>query len=110
MVRSTSIKIQKSLNGNLTQRVVRDGYGMKGKSKWIVEAVIKFLALEDYPYYVHLADDVDNLEDVLCIRFPIEMYQKIDEAVIRIRKDYPAMEAVQSHLIRASIMQRLIRA
>ncbi len=35
--------------------------------------------------------------------------KKLDQAIIKVRRQYPAMEGVKSNLIRASIMQRLIR-
>jgi metal-responsive CopG/Arc/MetJ family transcriptional regulator len=108
-MRNTSIKIQKTLNYNLLERVIRDGYGMRGKSKWIAEAIEKFLEIKNYPYLVNIAVEVSNLEEIISIRLPQDLFQRIEEAVITTRKEYPAMEAVQSHLIRSSIMQRLIR-
>ena len=32
----------------MQQRIISDGYGMRGKSKWIVEAIESFLKLDDY--------------------------------------------------------------
>ena len=40
---------------------------------------------------------------------PDELMFRIDRAIIEVRRQYPAMEGVKSNLIRASIMQRLIR-
>lgn len=105
----TSIKLQKLLHFKMQQRVISDGYGMRGKSKWIVEAIESFLQLPDYPTLADIADDMDQLSDVISIRLPNELTAKIDGAVIEVRRHYPAMEGVKSNLIRASIMQRLIR-
>ncbi|OGT66130.1 MAG: hypothetical protein A3J38_03820 [Gammaproteobacteria bacterium RIFCSPHIGHO2_12_FULL_45_9] len=106
----TSIKLQKRLHLQLQRHVIDDGYGMRGKSKWIVEAIESFLTLSDYPTLVDIAEDMDQLSDVICIRLPEEMVLRIEQAVIHIRKQYPSIEGVKSNLIRASIIQRLLRA
>jgi metal-responsive CopG/Arc/MetJ family transcriptional regulator len=105
----TSIKLQKLLHFKMQQRVISDGYGMRGKSKWIVEAIETFLQLPDYPTLADIAGDMDRLSEVVSIRLPDDLLLKIDHAVIEVRRYYPAMEGVKSNLIRASIMQRLIR-
>lgn len=105
----TSIKVQKKLHYKMQQRIISDGYGMRGKSRWIVEAVESFFQLPDYPTLVDIAGDMDQLTEVISIRLPEHLMDKIDRAIIEIRRHYPAMEGVKSNLIRASIMQRLIR-
>lgn len=106
----TSIKLQKALHYKLQQQIISDGYGMRGKSKWIIEAVEDLLQIPDYPSLVDIAVDMDHLTDIVSIRFPETLTRKIDEAIINVRRKYPAMEAVKSNLVRASIMQRLIRS
>lgn len=105
----TSIKLQKKLHRRLQQRIIEDGYGMRGKSKWIVESVEALLTLSDYPTLVDIADDMDQLSDIVSIRLPEDLMLRIEKAVIHIRKQYPMIEGVKSNLIRASIMQRLLR-
>lgn len=105
----TSVKVQKNLHYNLQQRIISDGYGMRGKSKWIVEAIESFLNLPDYPTLADIAGDMDQFTEVISIRLPEELMSKIDKAIIEIRRHYPTIEGVKSNLIRASIIQRLIR-
>lgn len=105
----TSIKLQKKLHQRLQQRIISDGYGMRGKSRWITEAIESFLSLPDYPPMVDIADEMDQLSDVISIRLSDSLAHRMDEAVICIRRQYPAMEGVKSNLVRASIMQRMIR-
>ena len=105
----TSIKLQKLLHFKMQQRVISDGYGMRGKSKWIVEAIESFLQLSDFPTLTDIADDMDHLSEVISIRLTDDLMNKLDQAIIEVRRHYPAMEGVKSNLIRASIMQRLIR-
>src|SRR3990167_6777324 len=106
----TSIKLQKKLHYRLQQRIIEDGYGMRGKSKWIIESIEDFLQLMDYPTLVDIADDMDHLSDMVSIRIPEDLMMKIEKAVVHVRKQYPTIEGVKSNLIRASIIQRLIRA
>jgi metal-responsive CopG/Arc/MetJ family transcriptional regulator len=105
----TSIKLQKILHHKLQQRIINDGYGMRGKSQWIIEAIESFLSLPDYPDLVDIAGDMTQLSDLVSIRLPDVLMNKIDKAIIAVRKNYPAMEGVKSNLIRASIIQRLLR-
>ncbi|WP_147277484.1 hypothetical protein [Aquicella lusitana] len=105
----TSIKLQKNLHRRLQQRIIEDGYGMRGKSKWIIESIESLLTLADYPTLVDIADDMDQLSDIVSIRIPDHLMRRIDQAVIRVRKQYPTIEGVKSNLIRASIIQRLLR-
>ena len=105
----TSIKLQKNLHRQLQQRIIEDGYGMRGKSKWIIEAVESLLQLRDYPSLVEIAEDMDQLSDMVSIRLPENLMLKIEKAIVHIRKQYPMIEGVKSNLIRASIIQRLLR-
>src|SRR6476619_7199443 len=105
----TSIKLQKNLHRRLQQRIIEDGYGMRGKSKWIIESIEDLLMLSDYPTLVDIAEDMDQLSDMVSIRIPEDLMDRIEEAVFFVRKQYPTIEGVKSNLIRASIMQRLLR-
>ncbi|MDX1900645.1 MAG: hypothetical protein SFW66_01410 [Gammaproteobacteria bacterium] len=105
----TSVKLQKSLNFKLQQRIISDGYGMRGKSLWITEAIENFLQLPDYPALVDIAGEMANQSEILSIRLSENLANDMEKAVVKIRRQYPAMEGVKSNLVRASIMQRLIR-
>jgi hypothetical protein len=105
----TSIKVQKELHHALQQRIIADGYGMRGKSKWIIEAIEALLQLNDYPDLVEIAEDMGQFSDMISIRLPEDLILRIEQAIIRVRKQYPIIEGVKSNLIRASIIQRLLR-
>jgi hypothetical protein len=105
----TSIKLQKNLHRRLQQRIIEDGYGMRGKSKWIIESIESLLKIADYPTLVDIAEDMDQLNDIVSIRVPEDLMVCIEQAMVRVRKQYPMIEGVKSNLIRASIIQRLLR-
>lgn len=106
----TSIKLQKNLHRQLQQRIIEDGYGMRGKSKWIIESIETLLTLDDYPTFVDIAEDMDHLNEMVSIRMPEVLMNRIEHAVVNVRKHYPKLEGVKSNLIRASIIQRLLTA
>lgn len=105
----TSVKLQKKLHFTLQQCVVAEGYGMHGKSKWIIESIESLLEFEDFPSLVEIADVMENLDEVVSIRLPESLMTRMENAVITVRKQYPLIEGVKSNLIRASIIQRLLR-
>lgn len=105
----TSIKLQKKLHYKLQQQIIEDGYGMRGKSKWIIESIESLLELENYPTLVDIAEDMDHSSDMISIRMPEPVMDKIERAIVTVRKQYPTLEGVKSNIIRASIMQRLLR-
>lgn len=105
----TSAKIPKSTHQSMLEQIIRDGYGMRGKSKWICEAIERLLLLPNFPELVDIADVTEELTDIISIRLTEELLGKLDRGVIEVRKQYPVMEGVQSNIIRASIFQRLLR-
>src|SRR3990167_8678289 len=105
----TSIKLPSEMHKKLMRSVIDDGYGMHGKSRWVNEAIQEFLQLSDYIKMVDIAEDMDKLNELANFRVPLPLLQELDGAVLAIRKEYPLMEGVRSNIIRASILQKLIR-
>lgn len=108
--RSTSITIPGSLLIELETKIVSEGYGMKGKSQWICEAIEAFLQLpqSDVCELTGIADEMDKLNKRISLKLTDELVEKIDNALIEVRKKHPDLEGVKGKIIRASIIQRLI--
>lgn len=106
----TSIKLHYQLHYKLQQSVINNQYGMRGKNKWIVEAIEAFLRLPDYPHLVDIANYSNQQTVVMSLRLPEILMHQLDRAIIHVRRQFPAMEGVKSNLIRASIIQRLLRS
>ena len=104
----TSAKLASTVAQAMMEQVIKDGYGMRGKSRWITEAIENFLQLPDYRELVNIASEMEELDAVVSIRSPKELQNKIDKALVVVRIAYPKMEGVRSNIIRASILQRLI--
>ena len=89
-------------------RMFEEGYSLREKSKWISEAIEDFLQLKEYQTLVEMAELVDDLvkQEIIYITFEIE--EKMDEAIIKVRTQYPTVEGVKSLIVRASIVRRLV--
>ncbi|MFN3234139.1 MAG: hypothetical protein ACE365_01840 [Gammaproteobacteria bacterium] len=105
---TTTVKLPKSLHQKMMEQVICDGYGMRGKSKWMGEAIEDFLSLSNFPELVDIADDLENLSEIVSLRLSDPLARDLDQAVVRVRAEYPVLEGVKSNIIRASILQRLI--
>jgi len=105
----TSIKLPESIEKKMLQTVINDGYGMRGKSKWISEAIEGFLIIPNFYELVDIAAGMEHLSKAITLRLSEEQVKKLDNALIDVRRLYPNLEGVRSNIIRASIMQRLIR-
>lgn len=88
--------------------MLKEGYSMREKSKWMSEAIEDFLSLNEYHQLVALAELVDCLAKMDSIYVSMELSDKLDEAILEVRRKYPMLEGVKSLIIRASITRRLI--
>ncbi len=102
-----SVLIPKRLDDELMQRMISQGYGIRKKSLWICEAVTRLLGLGGYPNIIQY-EALAGLEKMVVFTASYELKQQLEDAIIKIRNKYPALEGVQSKIIRAAIMQRLI--
>lgn len=98
------------LQDEMRQRIIKEGYGMRGKSLWVAEAIERLLALSNFPELVLISDELKHLQKVETIAINKELRARLEAAIVTIRKAYPTVEGVQSRIIRTSILQRLLRA
>jgi hypothetical protein len=110
----TSLYIPKLMAQHLTEEVIKNGYGMRGKNKWLCEKLDNFLNFspDDYVEMVEASrprhgEIKQNV--LLTMRFPVKFENRIENMIEEIRQVYPHMEAVRSNIIRASIIQGLLR-
>lgn len=98
------------LQNELRRQVIHDGYGMRGKSKWVTEAVQQLLDHADYVSLSYLSDEMNGFDKTETITVDEELKNKLEKAILETRKHYPMLEGVQSRLLRTSIMQRILRS
>lgn len=105
----TTIKIPSAVRKAMLTKVVEDGYGLRGKSRWISEAIESLLEMDNFYEYVKIANEMTELTDTDIVQLSLEMKKKLEQALIKVRQHYPSLEGVQSCIIRSSIIQRLLR-
>lgn len=97
------------LQDELKQRVIQDGYDMKGKSKWVAEAIETLLQTTGFQDFVKINDEMRGFEKLESVVIARELKKQLDEGVIQVRKSYPEINGVQSRIMRTAIVQRLLR-
>ncbi len=109
--KTTSFKISSGLEKMVHERMISEGYGLRGKSKWINDAIHYFLAME-----IDLCIDaiieasfLEKLDKVVSFRPTPESSQLISDWLIKVRKVNPELEGVKSNIIRAAITQTIIQ-
>jgi len=103
-------KVPEAMQHEMRCQVIDDGYGMRGKSKWVSEAIEQLLSNEFYAEYVNLTEDKRKVNKVETVLVEPRVKECIDRAVLEIRKKHPLLEGVKSCLVRTSIIQRLLRS
>ena len=89
-------------------RMLDDGYSLREKSKWISEAIEDFVKLKEYQSLVEMAELVDDLAKTETIYITADIEEKLEEAILKVRTQYPTLEGVKSLIVRASIIRRLV--
>jgi len=92
----------------IRERMLKEGYSLREKSKWISEAIEDFLQLKEYHSLVEMAELVDDLAKTETIYISEELEDQLEEAIIEVRKKHLALEGVKSLVVRASIVRRLV--
>lgn len=105
----TTVRLPKSTKREMIETIIASGYGMRGKSKWVSEAIAQLLGIKGFHELVDIGDEMEGLVDVESFYLTSELKELLDLALIKVRQFYPTMEGVQSCIIRTSIIQRLIR-
>jgi hypothetical protein len=105
----TTVRLPKATRQEMIQTIIANGYGMRGKSKWVSEAIHQLLAINNFHELVDIGDEIADLTEVESIYLEAQLKEELDKALILIRRFFPTMEGVQSCIIRTSIIQRLLR-
>jgi len=100
--------LPESLQKEFKERVITDGYEIKGKSRWVSESVENLLDMSNYPELVKLSDDMKGFEKMESVVILKELKRKLENAMENVRKSYPMIEGVQSRILRTAIIQRLL--
>jgi hypothetical protein len=96
------------MSKEIRQRMLKDNYSLREKSRWISEAIEDFLKLNEYHSFVEMANLVADLTHAETIHITSDLVDKLENAVLQVRKEYPVLEGVKSLIVRASVIRRLV--
>lgn len=94
----------------LNTRISDDGYGERGKSRWVRESIEAFLQQAHWSEFL-LANlpDMGGQDERESAYLERAFVRKIDEAISIIKAENPHLERLRSTLIRCAITNRLLR-
>ena len=102
-----NVNLPSNAKKELRERMIKDGYGLKEKSKWIGEAIQDFIQTDDFAQLTEMAGSLSNINAIESVNISPELDSKLEEACIKARTVYPLLEGVKSLVVRASIIRRL---
>ncbi|HEX2548649.1 MAG TPA: hypothetical protein VHM20_02385 [Gammaproteobacteria bacterium] len=105
-----TVRFPKRLKSEMQAALIKSGYGLHGKSRWLKEAIIALLKLKDFVEYVDQGISINQAElsEVEAFYFDIETIQLLKSAYLQIRAQNPLFEGPQSALIRAAVIYHLM--
>jgi hypothetical protein len=106
-----SFKIPSSLELEMNKKLVSDGYGLRGKSKWICDALTKFLSFSDKDFIVEcieFSEELEKLDKSISFRPTPIVESLLDDWVVQVRLQIPAIEGLKSKIIRTAIIHSLL--
>lgn len=105
-----TVRFSKRLRDEMNTCIVNHGYGLHGKSKWISEAIQKFINRIDFIELVEHGQNINQGDLVSVEAFYIDESTKrlLEQAIVKVRIKHPLFEGVQSAIIRASVINSLI--
>ena len=103
-----SFLIPKKMEFEMVTAMLKDGYNSRLKSEWICESVEDLLNLDEIETLVYYASNMTELNCKQGMYVPRPIKLRLDKLSVEIKKKSPELEGLQSAIIRASIIQRLI--
>ena len=105
-----TVRFSKRLKAEMQAALIKSGYGLHGKSRWMKEAIIAFIQQPNFIEYVEHGIDINQAEltEVEAFYLDAEVVLQMKNAFIQIRGKYPLFEGVQSALIRAGAIYLLM--
>ncbi len=110
VTKKLTVRFSKRLKAEMLGALFKSKYNLRGKSKWLGEAIEIFLL---QPNFVELSEqgismNQAELTEVEAFYISTDLIKKMKNASIEIRVQYPLFEGVQSALIRSAVIYRLM--
>jgi hypothetical protein len=105
----TPVRLPKRLKEELDSAVIAEGYGFKGRSQWVEDAIQKLLSMKTFYEFVVLDEDLNVSFSPDSFTLTEKTRDKLENAIVLVRQYNPRMDVMLSAIIRTAIMQKLIR-
>lgn len=108
--KKVTVRFPKRLKAEMQTALIKSGYGLHGKSRWLKEAISNFLLQPSFVDYVEHGGDINQAElsEVEAFYLDNDIMHLLKNAFVDIRIKYPLFEGLQSSLIRSAVIYRLM--
>lgn len=106
-VKKITVKLTKEDKKKLPMQILEDGYNMREKSKWVVEAVVALLKIKDWEGAL-MSQISTKPDDQDVFTFPSDVVEHLTHEAHRVSMERPSLKANQSTIIRAAINRRMM--
>lgn len=109
-IKKVTIRFSSRLKSEMQTALIKSGYGLRGKSKWLAEAIQLFIQQSNFVEFAEQGMDINQAELTVVEAFYLDFVTLgcVTAALIDIRKQDPLFKGVQSALIRAAVIYRLM--
>lgn len=105
-----TVRFSNKLKQAMEKSIIENGYGMHGKSKWVSEAITVFASLSNLNEFIEEGENINQgmLEKVEAFYLSSSTMLILKELMMKARQYNPLLEGVQSSIVRASVINKLI--
>lgn len=105
-----TVRFSKRLKIEMQEALIKSGYGLHGKSRWLKTTIITFLQQPNFIDFVEHGIDINqaDLTEVEAFYLDTDVIKKMKDAFVQVRVKHPLFEGVQSAFIRASVVYKLM--
>ena len=107
-VKKVTVKLPQDLKDSLPVKILNDGYNMRQKSKWVVEAVRSLLLSNKEWEGALLSETIVRADAQDVFSIPSGVVTLMNREAHRVAMENPSLNANQSTIIRAAINRRLL--
>ena len=98
----------KEFKKDIIKDVIDKGYGVRGSSQWMREAISDFLQDENFFLYV-VEDKFKNFDEQINFSIDQKLLDVVENARLKVRSHDPLCEAINSKIYRIAALYRIIR-
>ncbi len=105
-----TVRFSNKMKREMEKDIIENGYGMHGKSKWVSEAITALSVLSNLNELIEDGENINQgiLESVEAFYLSENTMTVLKELMIKARRYNPMLVGVQSSIIRASVINKLI--